>query len=115
MAKHIKIGEARTLSLPTNYSHVFDDRQQQIETIGGVVIEDEGYIAAGDKISFSANFLIDDFVNKIVSYWTNRTLVDVVDTGGNTWQSCRILVKSYSYVEKHETTAVSAEIEIWRV
>ena len=48
----IRIGDAVSLSNPSSEQITPDDRQQLIETIGGVVVQDFGHIAAGDKISW---------------------------------------------------------------
>lgn len=110
----IKIGDAVSLGRPTDWTYTPDDRQKQVEIIGGVSVQDFGHVAAGDKFSFSAQFENAQFA-KIVEYWNKRILVDITDQGGNTWAGCRVILKSYSYVEKFEKKVVKATLEIWRV
>ena len=103
----------KSLSNPENETITPDDRQQLIEVIGGVVVQDFGYIADGEKVAWTLQFDASAWAT-IKTYWTSRTLVTVVDAAGNSF-TARVVVKSYSYVPMFETKAVQAVIELWRV
>ena len=45
---HIQIGDVRTLEVE-NWQIVPDDRQQQIEIVGGSVVQDFGHVEEGIK------------------------------------------------------------------
>ena len=82
MAKiHIRIGEVRTLDTE-NWQTIPDDRQQQVEIIGGSVVQDFGRVPEGDKISCTVTVLEDGW-KSICEFWEKRTLVTVEDEAGN--------------------------------
>lgn len=108
----MQIGKAETL-LVENWQITPDDRQQQIQIIGGVAVQDFGHVAEGDKISCSVTLLADGW-ETIKGYWDRRELVDVTDKTGIVWKNVRVVVKSYTYVEQFPK-AVKATIEFWRV
>lgn len=110
MAK-IRIGTVYSFRAPERWTFTPDDRQQKIELIDGVVVEDCNYIPAGDTISCSALFKSADFA-VVRGYWTNRTRVTVADEVGNVYSNVRVLVKSYHY-ESRFPSYVNAEIEFW--
>lgn len=109
----IRLGEAVSLSNPQGYKVTPDDRQQKIETIGGVVVEDYGHIEAGDVTSFTVNFSKKNF-EIIKSYWENRILIEYEDVAGEIFKNVRIVIKSYSYIERFKNY-YTATLEIWRV
>ena len=108
---HIRIGGVKTLSVE-NWETVPDDRQETVEILGGVAVQDYGHIEAGDKISCSVTVSAAGW-NLIKGYWDNRTLVDVEDEAGNVWRDLRVVVKSWRYVHRfpgyYELT-----LEFWR-
>ena len=57
---HIAIGDITTLDTE-NWQVVPDDRQQLVEIIGGVAVQDFGHVAAGDKISCTGRVRKRDF------------------------------------------------------
>lgn len=109
---HIQIGDVRTLEVE-NWQIVPDDRQQQIEIVGGVAVQDFGHVADGDKVSCSITVLSSGW-EKIKSYWDNRTLVNISDEAGVIWSNMRVVVKSYEYVP-HFPKAIKSTLEFWRV
>ena len=109
---HIKIGEVETLRTE-NWDVIPDDRQTRVETIGGLVVQDFGRVEEGDSFSCSVTVSAADSV-LLNSYWIERQLVDVRDTGGNILSDMRVVIKKYGYVERFETY-YWAEIELWRV
>ena len=111
---HITIGEARSLTTPESWTYTPDDRQTQVQTFDGVVVQDYGWKYSGDKMGFSATFWLEDFW-KIVGYWSNREKVTIKDMSGIEWPGCRVIIKSYSYINYFETRAVKMVLEIWRV
>ena len=109
---HIHIGEVRTLSVE-NWQIVPDDRQQLLEIVGGVVVQDFGHISEGDRISCSVTVIAADW-EKIKGYWDSRAMVSVTDEGGNLLPSVRVLVKSYEYMA-HFPKVYKLSLEFWRV
>lgn len=110
----ITIGAARSLDTPADWTITPDDRQETVEILDGVTVEDFGVVDAGLKISFSCNFRTADF-RILRGYWKTREKVDVTDGAGVLWAKCRVVLKSWRYVERFERQAVAATIEIWRV
>ncbi|MCI6099620.1 MAG: phosphoribosylformylglycinamidine cyclo-ligase [Selenomonas sp.] len=113
MKIHIAIGDIETLETE-NWQVVPDDRQQLVEIIGGVAVQDFGHVAAGDKISCTVRLRKRDF-RKLVDYWDKRTPVDVTDEAGDVWENVRVIVKSYEYVPHFSSKAVQATLEFWRI
>lgn len=113
MEIHIAIGDIETLETE-NWQVVPDDRQQLVEIIGGVAVQDFGHVAAGDKIFCTIQLRKRDF-RKLVDYWDSRTPVTVTDEAGDVWENVRVVVKSYEYVPRFASKAVQATLEFWRV
>lgn len=109
---HIKIGDVETLRTE-NWTVVPDDRQTKIETIGGVVVQDFGYVEAGDNYSCSVT-MSTAAATVVFAYWHNRVPVDVRDVAGLIIPNMRVVVKKFSYVDRFEGY-VWAELEFWRV
>ena len=109
----IKIGDAVSLGAVNHWTYTPDDRQTKVDVIDGAVVQDFGYQEQGDKMTCSATFSPDDYA-KLVSIQKNRTLVTVVDEGGNSLDSCRVMIKQWNYVE-HFPKIRDVTIEIWRV
>ena len=102
-----------SLGNPSNETITPDDRQQMMEVIGGVVVQDFGHVAAGDKISWTLQFTATAWTT-IKTWWNARNMVTVTDAAGNV-HVVRVVVKSYSYVPMFERKAVQAVIELWYV
>ena len=77
----VKIGEAQSMGAPESERITPDDRQETLEVIGGVVVQDHGRVEIGDKTTWTLSFSKADW-QKIKSYWTSRTIVNVQDEGG---------------------------------
>lgn len=108
----IKIGEVYSLSNPENETITPDDRQQTIEIIGAVSVQDFGHVEMGDKISWTLTFSPAAW-QMILWYWNNRETVSITDAGGETFTG-RVVVKSYTRKVRFESH-ITANIEIWRV
>ena len=108
---HIQIGSVRTLEVD-NWQIVPDDRQQQIEIVGGVVVQDFGHVAEGDKVSCSVTVFAEGW-ETIKGYWDSRQKVTMTDEAGNMWSDMRVVVKSYEYVP-HFPKAYKLTLEFWR-
>lgn len=89
-----------------------DDRQSRIETIGGIEIQDFGYVEEGDTISCKVTLSGADAAT-IFSYWHNRTLVNVEDEGGTVYENSRVVVKKYNRI-KYFPPYFAVELEFWR-
>ena len=109
----IKIGEAVSLNNPENETITPDDRQQTMEIIGGVVVQDYGHVEAGDKISWTLQFRKAEW-EKVKSYWNNREMILLEDAAGEAFYA-RVVVKSYARLARFERQAVEANIELWRI
>ena len=109
----IRIGEAISLTTPTDFKINTDDRQTMIQTDGGNVVQDYGHIASGDKIKVSALLYKDEFL-KVWQYYETRTLVDFTDPAGVVWPHMRVRVLSYGYKERFENY-INVELELWRI
>ena len=107
----IKIGEVTPLRFE-GWDITPDDRQSQIETIGGVEVQDFGHVEEGDKISCAVTLSGSDAAT-IYSYWHNRTLVTVTGESGITYNNSRVVVKAYSEI-KHFPTYFAIKLEFWR-
>lgn len=107
----IQIGDVYSYKNPESWTYTPDDRQEKVELINGVAVQDCDYIPAGDTISCSAIFSILDF-GTIKTYWINRTRVTVTDESGQSYSNARIIVKSYQHVERFPNF-VKAELEFW--
>ena len=108
---HIVVGEVRTLEVE-NWQIVPDDRQQQIEIVGGSVVQDYGHVAEGDKVSCSVTVLADGW-EIIKGYWDSRQKVNISDEADVVWENMRGVVKSYEYVSRFPH-AIKATLEFWR-
>ena len=109
---HIKIGDVKTLTV-ADWEITPDDRQTQIQTIGGVIVQDFGLIPEGEKISCTITIRVEDAAT-LYSYWHNRELVNVEDAAGSVYKNMRVLVKSYRYLEGF-TKYLKIKLEFWRV
>ena len=107
----IRIGSVRSLSNPESETITPDDRQQTVEIIGGVSVQDFGHIEAGDKVAWTLDFSPAAWT-EIKRYWNSRIIVDVEDAGGEAFRG-RVVVKSYRRKPRFESN-ITANIEIWR-
>ena len=101
----------RTLEVE-NWQIVPDDRQQQIEIVGGTAVQDFGHNEEGDKVSCTVTVFLDGW-ETIKGYWDSRTPVSISDEAGVVWSNMRVVVKSYQHVP-HFPKAVKATLEFWR-
>ena len=108
----IKIGEVTALSASV-LRVIPDDRQTMIETIGGVVVQDLGYVEAGDKFSCTAVIRPED-KDTVYGYWHNRTRVRITDSNGNVYENMRVKIKGYENVQGFKN-CYSVEFEFWRI
>ena len=108
----INIGDAVSFRKPEHWTVTPDDRQTKHETVGGVLVEDYGHVAAGDVFGCTCVFDEENW-QRVKGYWLGRTKVTVVDESGTAWSDMRVVVKSLSYVERFETY-YQAAIEFWR-
>lgn len=109
---HIEIDGHRSLSVE-GWKVLPDDRQQTMEVLGGMVVQDFGHLESGDKYSCTANFLLSDW-QEIKKLWNDRTPVSVKDEAGIIHTKMRVVVKGYSYVN-HFPRCYKVNLEFWRV
>ena len=100
---------------PETYGKTLDDRQEKIEIIDGVCVDDCGYIEQGDVLTFTAVFTATEF-QKVKSFFVNRTKITFTDETGTIYNNVRVILKSYkAYNAQFYPDMVSADFEIWMV
>lgn len=109
----LTIGDAVAFRRPEDWTMTPDDRQEQHQTIGGVIVEDYGHVEAGDVISCTCVMSYENY-SKVYNYWQARTKVKITDVTGREWDSMRVVIKEDSYVERHESFH-KVKMEFWRV
>ncbi len=109
---HIRIGSVKTLSVE-NWETTPDDRQQTVEIVNGVAVQDYGHIEAGDKIGCTVTVNAAGW-NNIREYWNSRQLLDVEDEAGTVHRNLRVVVKSWRYVSRFPDH-YNLTLEFWRV
>jgi len=107
----IRIGNVWTHETPKNWVYKPDDRQERIEVIGGVVVQDWGNVRLGDTISCEARFTKADFVT-VKQYWQSRSMCVITDESGEIYPRARIVIKSWRY-ENRFPKYVIANLEFW--
>ena len=108
----VRIGEAQSMGAPESERITPDDRQQTLEVIGGVVVQDYGRVEIGDKTTWTLSFSKADW-QKIKAYWTSRTIVNVQDEGGEIF-AARVIVKSWQRMSCFPDH-IKADLELWRL
>ena len=91
-----------------------DDRQEIVQIIGGVTVEDYGVIADGEVTSFSATFSSSDY-NTLVDYWRLRTKVKVTFDDGRIINDARIVIRRTQYYDDLLNGYKKVTLEVWRV
>jgi hypothetical protein len=109
----LKVGDAVGFRRPDDWSMVPDDRQEMHQTIDGNVVEDYGHVESGDKITCTAVFAYQEYI-KIYNYWTQRTMVDVIDHAGTDWGKMRVIIRKDAYVPRFESYH-QLDLEFWRI
>lgn len=109
----INIGTAKTFKKPESWESTPDDRQSIIKIIGGVYIEDNGFIPDGEVVSCQVTFNEANWAI-VKGYWYNRTMVAVTDHAGHLLGNKRVVVKKYKYVDKHPRF-YDVNLEFWSV
>lgn len=117
---HIKIGDVETLKTE-KWEIIPDDRQTRIDTIGGKVVQDFGYVKEGESYTCSVTVSAAGW-EILEGYWHNRQFVPVRDVSGEVISvPLRPVVKKHGYVEHYERERglnkkyYRADIEFWRV
>ena len=100
---------------PESTGVTFDNREERIEIIDGVCVDDCGYIEQGDTLSYTAVFKASEFA-KLKTMFANRTKIRFTNEAGIIYNNVRVVIKSYkSYEPKFYPDMVSATFEIWMV
>lgn len=117
---HIKIGDVETLDT-ANWDIIPDDRQTRIDTIGGKVVQDFGYVKEGEAYTCSITLSAAGW-QTLCDYCHNRTFVPVRDVSGEYIDvPLRPVMKKYGYVDNFEKERglnkkyYRADMEFWRV
>lgn len=109
----VTIGEARSMGDPRNERVTLDDRQERVEVIGGVVVQDQGRVPEGDMAEWTLDFDPESW-GLVLGYWEARQIVPVGGLLEEGTVDARIIVKSYSRINRFRKY-VTADLEIWRV
>ena len=97
---------------PDSFKLIVDDRISKVEIIGGVAVQDLGYVPAGDAFSIVCMFSAENF-NRVSDLWVARQKVSFTDIAGVTWQGLRIVIKEIEY-DRNFPDYVIATFELWR-
>ena len=89
-----------------------DDRQERIETIGGLEVQDLGRVVEGDVFALQCMFTAANFA-LVEALWVARTKVTYTDIAGQTWQNLRIVIKD-SEKDKNFPNYIMVTFELWR-
>ena len=89
-----------------------DDRQEKIELINSVVVQDLGRVEEGDVISLQCLFRADKF-EELKAIWTARTLVPYTDEAGVTIGNVRVKITEWER-DRHFPNYILATFELWR-
>lgn len=108
----IYINDIPSFRAPEKETLTVDDRQERIELINGVAVQDLGRVEAGDVFSVQCLFSTDNYA-RVQSLWLSRAKVTYTDESGTTWQNMRIIVKEMERQKKFPTY-ILVTFELWR-
>ncbi len=109
----VRIGDADALNAPDE-TITPDDRQTQIQTIGGIAIQDYGHIQTGDKVNWNGVQFGQRQAELVEGYWHSRETVTCTNAGLQTF-SARVVVKSWKRIPRFEKKAVEMNVELWLI
>lgn len=89
-----------------------DDRQERIETIGSVAVQDLGRVLEGDVLSLQCMFTAANYA-LIEALWVARTKVTYTDIDGQTYQNMRLVIKE-TEKDKNFPNYIMVTFELWR-
>ncbi len=89
-----------------------DDRQERIELIDSVVVQDLGRVPEGDVFALQCLFSAVNF-DRLQSLWLARTPITYVDEAGVSWQFKRIKILEWER-DRNFPTYILATFELWR-
>lgn len=89
-----------------------DDRQERIELIDSVAVQDLGRVEAGDILTLQCLFSEANF-ERLQSLWINRTPVTYVDEAGRAQQFARVKIFEWEN-DRNFPTYILATFELWR-
>ena len=90
----------------------FDDRQEKIELIKGVAIQDLGRVEKGDSFSITCLFTEKNLL-KVIELWNKRAHVTYKDSTETEWTDMLIVMKSIER-DKIFHKYVMATFELWK-
>ena len=107
--------QASSYRSPETYGKPLDDRQEKIEIIDGVCVDDCGYIEQGDVLTYTAVFTSTEF-QKVKNFFAQRTKITFTNESGIIYNNVRVVIKSYkAYNAQYYPDMISADFEIWMV
>ena len=89
-----------------------DDRQERIELIDSVAVQDLGRVEAGDILALQCLFSAANF-ERLQSLWINRTPITYVDEAGVSQQFKRVKIFEWER-DRNFPTYILATFELWR-
>lgn len=89
-----------------------DDRQERIELIDSVAVQDLGRIESGDVFSLQCMFSTENFA-RIEALWLARTKVTYVDEAGVSWSGFRIIIREIQR-DRNFPQYKLVTFELWR-
>lgn len=98
---------------PEEEEFIPDDRQERIEIIGDIEVQDLGRVENGDVISLQCMFSAANF-ELLKALWLARTKVTYTDTGGQQYQNMRIKITRWKR-DRDFPNYFFVNFELWRV
>lgn len=89
-----------------------DDRQERIELIDSVAVQDLGRIETGDICSVQALFSTDNFT-RLEALWLARSAVTYVDSAGVSHSFARLKITEWER-DKNFPDYIFVTFELWR-
>lgn len=89
-----------------------DDRQEKIETIGGIVVQDLGRVIEGDVLALQCMFTAANYA-RLEELWIARTKATYTDIDGQTYSNMRVVIKDTAK-DKDFPNCIMVTFEPWR-
>ncbi len=108
----ITIGGISSFRDPEKEIFTFDDRQERIELIKDIEVQDLGRVPEGDVISLQCLFSKKGY-EEIEKIWTERKKVTYKDVEGAEWANMRLIIKEVE-TDKNYPNYKMVTFELWR-
>lgn len=108
----ITVGGISSFRDPEKESVTFDDRQERIELIKDIAVQDLGRVPEGDIISVQCLFSKKGY-EEIEKIWTERKKVTYKDIAGVEYSNMRLIIKEVEN-DKNFPDYKMVTFELWR-